>query len=86
MNDNKVHDLNSSKKKIQTDKKKKIWIRWEISNQKKPLSNDLIEILGGDTIVFQYYLPDGEIKETVFDLSGVDKAFQEILKLPEQPK
>jgi len=36
--------------------------------------------MNGKSVVFQYYMPDGEIKETTFSLEGTREALGELLK------
>ena len=74
---NDVHDLRLIKN-ISTDKDR--WIAWVISVGKGKPSPDLIELMNGREVTFQYYLPDGTIKETTFDLKGAREAIEEILK------
>ena len=72
-----VHDLQLIKKKRV---KKDQLIRWMISNRKRMPDPDLVEFMNGKEVTFQYYLPDGTIKETSFDLKGAHEAIEEILK------
>jgi hypothetical protein len=77
VDNNDVHDFQLIKnKKVKEDR----WIRWMISNSKSAPGSDLLELMNGKEATFQYYLPDGTIKETAFDLDGAREAIEEILK------
>ena len=56
------------------------WVRWEIYDGKGTPGPALLEFMNGKTVVFQYYMPDGEIKETTFSLEGAREAIGELLK------
>lgn len=74
---NTVHDLQLVKnKKVEKDR----WVQWIISDRKGIHGPDLLEFMNGTEVTFQYYLPDGTIKETAFDLDGAREAIEEILK------
>jgi hypothetical protein len=78
--DNKnIHDLTYADD-LYMDKGKNKWIRWLISDDKNIPSDDLQEIMNGTFIVFQFYLPDGKIKETIFNLKGAKDAIDELFK------
>ena len=78
VDEHKIHDLRHATN-ISVDKSKSMWLRWIISEEGLK-GNDLRELTKGKMIVFQYYLPDGEIKETAFILDGLMKAVREITK------
>ena len=76
VDNNDIHDLQLIKNiKTREDR----WIRWIISDKTGKPSPDLIELMDGTEVRFQYYLPDGTIKETTFDLKGAREAIGEIL-------
>lgn len=79
IDDNEVHDLEEIKDKIGINGKKDHWIRWTISDKNEPISSDLMELMNGKRATFQYYLPDGTIKETTFSLEGAKEAIRELL-------
>jgi len=79
VDNNEVHDLQNADK-MQTDKNKNYWIRWQIYDGKGYISDDLLELINGKEAVFQYYLPDGEIRESIFSLKGAKEAIEEILR------
>ena len=79
VDDKGVHDLQVASK-ILTDKEKQRWIRWEISKDGAPVSKALSEFMNGKQVVFQFYQPDGTIKETTFLLEGAKAAINEILR------
>ena len=56
------------------------WVRWEIDDGKGTPDATLLEFMNGKTVVFQYYMPDGKIKETTFSLEGAREAIGELLK------
>ena len=78
VDEQKIHDLRHAAN-ISVDKSKSMWLRWVIS-EKGLKGNDLQELTKGKMVVFQYYLPDGEIKETAFILDGLTEAVKEIIK------
>lgn len=79
VDDGPVHDLTNARDR-RTDKKAKAWIRWVIWDGNGPIDPDLVELMNGKEAVFQYYLPDGEIKETTFVLEGVKETVEELIK------
>jgi len=78
VDDNEVHDLQLIEKGRRVNKDR--WVLWEIYGGKGPLSDALLEFMNGKEVTFQYYLPDGTIKETTFNLEGAKEAINEILK------
>jgi hypothetical protein len=74
---NDVHSLKSAKGLI-VDKNSR-YISWIISDKMKPLSRELLDLMQGNQIVFQYYLRDGTIIETEFNLAGAEKAIRAII-------
>jgi hypothetical protein len=77
VDNNDIHDLQLTQQKtIKEDK----WIGWIISDKTGNFSPDLLELMNGKEVTFQYYLPDGMIKETTFSLEGIREAIEEILK------
>ena len=77
IDENEVHDLKLIKaKRINKNR----WIRWNISDDKRGGDLDLLEFMNGKEVIFQYYLPDGTIKETTFNLEGARKAIEGVLK------
>jgi phosphoribosylformylglycinamidine (FGAM) synthase-like amidotransferase family enzyme len=77
VDNNDVHDLQQKKnRKVKEDR----WIRWVISDGNGKTSPDLMELMNGKELTFQYYLPDGTIKETTFSLEGAKEAIEGILK------
>jgi len=58
--------------------KKKRWIRWLISKGKSP-SKELVEVMHGKEMIFQYYRDDGRIMEAIFSLEGAKEAVSEIM-------
>ena len=79
VDNNEVHNLQNAEK-MHTDKNKNYWILWQIYDGKGDISDDLLELINGKEAVFQYYLPDGEIRESIFSLKGAKEAFGEILR------
>ncbi len=79
VDDGPVHDL-ASMPAWRTDPEAKRWIRWEIWNGKGTFSPLLLELMNGKRVVFQYYLPDGEIVETAFSLEGAKEAITEAVE------
>ena len=79
VDNNKINEVASSDG-IRTNKEKDYWILWHIFNGKGALNRDLFEFINGKEVTFQYYLPDGTIKETTFNLDGAKEAINEILK------
>jgi hypothetical protein len=77
VDNNDVHDLQLTKIISLKDDQ---WISWVISDGKGKPSPDLIELMNGKDVTFQFYLPDGTIKETTFNLEGAREAIEEILK------
>lgn len=77
IDDNDVRDLQRIKGKTV---RKNQWIRWVISAWKPVPDPDLLEIINGDEITFQYYLPDGRIEETTFQLDGIRESIKEVLE------
>ena len=77
VDNNDVHDLKLAEKKQISENR---WIKWQISSNNNPPSGELLEIMNGKEIVFQYYLPDGTIKETNFSLEDAREAIVELLK------
>ncbi len=59
-----------------------LWIRWRIWDCEGAISPELLEFMNGKSVVFQYYLPDGEIRETTFSLEGAKEAIQEVIRKP----
>lgn len=76
---NEVNDLQLARKE-ERDKDKSHWIQWAIYDGKGALSEDLLELMNGNEVVFQYYLPDGEIRESIFSLKGAKEAIEEVLR------
>jgi hypothetical protein len=74
---NEVHDLKENIE-IRFDKNKHRWLDWIIHKGEKPYSEELQEFLLGKKVIFQYYLPDGMIKETTFKLDGLKGTIEEI--------
>ena len=74
---NPVRDLNEVKGTT-ANKEADSWLIWPISNSLGSPSESLREIIDGKEITFQYYLPDGMIKETTFDLEGLKQAIKEL--------
>jgi hypothetical protein len=74
-----VHDLKDARQLI-TDTKKSRWIRWTVSKKKSPISKELEEIMNGNQFTIQYYLQDGTIKETTFNINNADKVIQELVQ------
>lgn len=79
VDNNMIHDLQSAKN-MKTDKKKNYWILWEIYDGKGDINDDLLELMNGKEVVFQYYLPGGMIKESIFSLKGAKEAIGEVLR------
>lgn len=79
VDNNKIHDLQSAKN-MKTDKKKNYWILWQIYDGKGDINDDLLELMNGKEVVFQYYLPGGMIKESIFSLKGAKEAIGEVLR------
>ncbi len=77
VDENKVHNIQEIKNKI-VDKKR--IIKWLVAGVNGNSSELLYEILNGKSVVFQYYIPDGTIKETVFLLEGIHEAINAIAK------
>ncbi len=75
----KTHDLRDARG-LKTDAKKSRWVIWTISKKKNPVSDGLKEIMNGNFMTLQYYLSDGTIKETTFDIKDADKAIYEIIR------
>ena len=73
-----VCDLEGKKKNIEVRKGR--WIRWKIQDGKDSPDASLLEFMNGKSVVFQYYMPDGEIRETTFSLEGAREAIEELLK------
>ncbi|UCF91869.1 MAG: hypothetical protein JSW39_26960 [Desulfobacterales bacterium] len=80
VDENPVHDLNLVKRGLEVNPEKDHWIKWQIFDGKGPLNDELREFMNGKEVTFQYYLPDGTIKETTFDLKGAREAIEEILR------
>lgn len=80
VDENEVHDLESIKDLRIYKRDGNYNILWEIYSGQGPLSKALLEFMNGREVTFQYYLPDGTIKETTFDLKGARKAIEEILR------
>ena len=78
VDNNPVRDLNEVKGTA-ADKNGDHSLRWPISNSLDPPSESLREIVEGKEITFQYYLPDGMIKETTFQLEGIQQAIKELV-------
>jgi len=77
VDENKVHDFKTVKIiKIRTNR----WIRWEIWDGNGKPSKELLELMNGKQVVFQYYLSDGTIKEMVFPLKGAKEAIEEVIR------
>jgi hypothetical protein len=77
VDDNPVrHSEDYENRKVKKDKS----IGWEIDDGKGKPSAALLEFMNGTSVVFQYYMPDGEIKETTFPLEGAREAIGELLK------
>ena len=79
MDSNKTHSLKSARNVV-TDEKKNRWIRWQIHDGKGETNDALLELMNGKELVFQYYLPGGVIKESIFSLKGAKEAIEEILR------
>ncbi len=79
VDDGPIREL-ASARKIKTNKDADWWISWEIWNGKGATSHALLELMNGKSVVFQYYLPGGEIKETTFSLEGAKEAIEEAIK------
>ena len=80
IDNNEVHALQS----IQSDRliigENDNRVRWLIYSGEGPLSDTLLEFMNGKEAVFQYYLPDGTIKETIFDLEGAREAIETLFE------
>ena len=76
---NEVSNLKAAQK-VQTDKNKENWVRWQIYDGKGGISDELKEFMHGKEAVFQYYYPSGMIKETTFDLTGAKEAIEGVLR------
>jgi len=77
VNDHPVRGVKGARKiKVSKDR----WLSWEIDDGQGKPDEGLLEFMDGDSVVFQYYLPDGEIKETIFSLEGAREAIEELLK------
>lgn len=74
---NPVHDL-QKQNEVRFQESNHRWLYWYIHRGEKPFSEDLQEFLRGQKVIFQYYLPDGMIKETAFRLQGLQEAIAEI--------
>jgi hypothetical protein len=70
----KAYDYKSNTEKDQ-------WIRWIIVKKDQKKNEDLHEFIQGRTVVFQYYLPDGSIEETAFNLINADRHIYNLLLL-----
>ena len=79
VNGNEVSNLKAAQK-VQTDKNKEHWVRWQIYDGKGGISDELKEFMHGKEAVFQYYYPSGMIKETTFDLTGAKEAIEGVLR------
>jgi len=79
IDDNIVREIPSVKDGTFMDPEKKRWIAWRISGTNHNHSEELMEIMTGREITFQYYMPDGAIYETTFSLKGAKEAIEEVL-------
>ncbi len=79
VDDGQVHELDSANDRV-IEKKDDRWVRWQIWDGKGAVSPDLLEFINGKSVVFQYYLPDGEIKETTFSLEGVKEVIEDFVR------
>lgn len=80
VDNNKIRDFKTAKNLIISEKTNQIsWILWEIFDGKGPPNKELLEIMMGKNLILQYYIPDGAIKETSFELKGAFEAISEIL-------
>jgi hypothetical protein len=77
VDNNPVRDLNEVKGTA-ANKNADQWLIWPISNSLDSPSKLLLEIINGKEITFQYYLPDGMIKESKFKLEGIKQAIEEL--------
>ena len=78
VDNNEVHKICRGKAENGLKIKKGRYIRWVISDGKKP-SKELKELINGKEVVFQFYRDDGKIMETVFPLEGLKETISEIL-------
>lgn len=77
IDNNPVRDLRNVKnRKVRENN----WVRWEIDDGKGAPDAALVEFMNGKSVVFQYYMPDGETRETTFLLEGLREAIGELLK------
>ncbi len=64
---------------MRTDLGASRWVQWRLCDPQDQRCAALQAILEGHTMVFQYYPAGGEIRETMFQLSGVEAAIERIL-------
>ena len=48
------------------------WLHFQGADENKEFAKILNELKFGEQVVFQYYPPDGSIREAVFELSGIE--------------
>jgi len=80
VDDNKVREIPPAIEGTIMDPEKKRWIAWKISATNQDPDQELMEIMAGREITFQYYMPDGAIYETTFSLEGAKKAIEEVIR------
>lgn len=80
IDDNPYHDLKLVLN-YKTNYEKDEWVRWNIVPHMRSSSDELLEFINGRSLVFQYYLPDGSIEETIFSLINADHQIGKLLKL-----
>ena len=78
VDDGPVRDLEGVKG-VRTHKRGR-WINWEIEDGKGEPDSALKEFMNGKEVLFQFYGPDGMIRETVFELEGIKKAVGKLLE------
>ena len=79
IDDNKVREIPPAKEGTFMDPEKKRWIAWKFSATNQNPGEELMEIMTGHEITFQYYMPDGAIYETTFSLKGAKEAIEEVV-------
>ena len=73
IDDNTVHDFNQRDVFKNLVTREGRWIMWDISMITRP-SQQILEFMNGNVVIFQYYRNDGKIMETSFDLTGLQDA------------
>lgn len=82
---NLVRDLHNVES-LTTNKEKDRWIYWTLASVQDGINEELLEWINGKSVVFQYYLPGGRIKETTFLLQGIQQIIDEMMSLQEGKK